>query len=84
MRESETSAARWHEAPYINMHPERVSRTDVCDGVERINGSIYRSSCCCIHVERNQTLHKGGGGAALHAQTIHTTTHFNKAVLKAL
>lgn len=29
---------------------------DVCDGTERIEGSIHCGACCGIHIEGNQTL----------------------------
>ena len=42
--------------PNINMHPQRVSMANVCDGIKRIEGSIHRGACCRIYVEWNQTL----------------------------
>lgn len=38
------------------MHPQRVSLADICDVTERIKGSIYCGTSCCIDVEWNQTL----------------------------
>lgn len=46
----------WYLAPYINMHPHCVTMTDVCNGTERIKGSIHCGTCCGIHIEWNQTL----------------------------
>lgn len=41
---------------HINVHPQWVSGADVCDGIERVDGSIHGGSCCGVHIERNQTL----------------------------
>lgn len=54
------------DKPYINMHPQIVSMADVCDGTERIKGSINRGACCRIHIEWNQTLERENWGWLLH------------------
>lgn len=41
---------------HINVHPQRVGGADVCDGVQRVHGSVHGGSCCGVHIEWNQTL----------------------------
>ena len=47
---------RSNDISYIDMHPQRVSLANICNVIERIKGSIYCGTSCCIDVEWNQTL----------------------------
>lgn len=38
------------------MQPESMALTDVCDGIERIKGSVHSGACCGIDVEWDTTL----------------------------
>lgn len=41
---------------HVNVHPQWVSRADVCDVIKGVKGSVHSGSCCGIHIEWNQTL----------------------------